>query len=40
MVLGANPEIAPFLRGFILISAALFAGGLVMAARMPALAKH
>lgn len=40
MVLGANPEIAPFLQGFVLISAALFAGGLIMAARMPALAKR
>ena len=31
---------SPFLRGFVLISAALFAGGLIMAARMPALAKR
>lgn len=40
MVLGANPEIAPFLWGFIWVSAILFAGGLIMAVRMPALIKR
>lgn len=40
MVLGANPEIAPFLQAFIWISAILFAGGLIMAVRMPAAIKR
>ena len=40
MILGANPEIAPFLKGFIWISAILFAGGLFMAIRMPASIKR
>ena len=40
MILGANPEITPFLKGFIWISAILFAGGLFMAIRMPASIKR
>ena len=36
MILGANPEIAPYLTGFLWISIVLFAGGLIMAVRMPA----
>jgi mono/diheme cytochrome c family protein len=40
MVLGANPEIAPFLKGFVWISAVIFAGGLLMAVRMPAAVKR
>ena len=40
MILGANPEIGPFLQGFVWISAVLFAGGLVMAIRMPAALKR
>ncbi|NLW82369.1 MAG: cytochrome C [Desulfovibrionales bacterium] len=40
MILGANPEIAPFLKGFVQISALLFAGGLAMAIRMPAAVKR
>lgn len=40
MILGANPEIVPFLNGFIQISAVLFAGGLIMAVRMPAAVKR
>ncbi len=40
MILGANPEIAPFLQGFVWISAILFSGGLFMAVRMPAAVKR
>ena len=40
MVLGANPEIATYLNGFVWISAVLFAGGLFMAIRMPAAVKR
>jgi mono/diheme cytochrome c family protein len=40
MILGANPEIVPFLRGFVWISVVLFAGGLFMAVRMPASVKR
>lgn len=40
MILGANPEIAPFLQGFVWISAILFAGGLFMAVRMPTAVKR
>jgi len=40
MVLGANPEIAPYLQGFLWISVVLFAGGLIMAVRMPAAIKR
>lgn len=40
MVLGANPEITPYLQGFWWISVVLFAGGLIMAVRMPAAIKR
>jgi mono/diheme cytochrome c family protein len=40
MILGANPEIAPFLQGFVWISAILVAGALFMAVRMPASIKR
>jgi mono/diheme cytochrome c family protein len=40
MVMGANPEIVPYMQGFLWISAILFAGGLFMAMRMPAAVKR
>ncbi|WP_028576530.1 cytochrome ubiquinol oxidase subunit I [Desulfomicrobium escambiense] len=40
MILGANPEIVPFLEGFVQISAILFVGGLIMAIKMPATVKR
>jgi len=40
MILGANPEIIPFMQGFLVISAVLFAGALFMAIRMPAAVKR
>ncbi|GAB6057332.1 cytochrome ubiquinol oxidase subunit I [Desulfonatronum parangueonense] len=40
MILGRNPEIVFFFQGFIWISALLFAGGLIMAVRMPAAIKR
>jgi mono/diheme cytochrome c family protein len=40
MILGANPEIGPFMQGFVWISGILFAGGLVMAVKMPAAVKR
>lgn len=40
MVLGANPELIPFFQSFIWISVILFAGGLIMAIRMPATIKQ
>ncbi|NCC25643.1 MAG: cytochrome C [Deltaproteobacteria bacterium] len=35
MIMGQNPEIIPFYNGFLIVSAVIFLGGLVMAVRMP-----
>ena len=35
MILGSSPEIIPFLKTFVWVSAILFLGGLIMAIRMP-----